>query len=131
MYRISDQSTLSINISVLASLSNLLARNLFEWQTRLGQIPFCCTSTLRCPSRTSTIRKMAPSVEEKSRAIDAGHDSGNVEGKDNEWKFRAPYKIHEEADFKAMYEGSCHCGRVKYQLSREEPLAAKYCHCTT
>ena len=50
----------------------------------------------------------------------------------DEWKTRAPYRIHENTeDFKVRYEGSCHCGRVKYQLSRETPLAAKYCHCTT
>ena len=50
----------------------------------------------------------------------------------DEWKTRAPYRIHENTeDFKVRYEGGCHCGRVKYQLSRETPLAAKYCHCTT
>ena len=49
----------------------------------------------------------------------------------DEWKKRAPYKIHEDADFNPRYEGSCHCGRVKYQLNREKPLAAKFCHCTT
>ncbi len=50
----------------------------------------------------------------------------------DEWKHRAPYKIHEnDANFKVRYEGGCHCGRVRYQLSREKPLDAKYCHCTT
>ncbi|KAF2841262.1 hypothetical protein M501DRAFT_929855 [Patellaria atrata CBS 101060] len=48
----------------------------------------------------------------------------------NEWKKRAPYRIHEH-DFKALYEASCHCGKVKYQLSRQEPLDSKLCHCTT
>jgi len=49
-----------------------------------------------------------------------------------EWKKRAPYKIHESnEDFKALYEASCHCGKVKYQLSREKPLESKLCHCTT
>lgn len=52
-------------------------------------------------------------------------------GKDD-WKTRAPYKIHDAAkDFDVKHEGSCHCGKVKYQLSREKPLASKYCHCTT
>jgi len=56
----------------------------------------------------------------------------DVEGKLNEWKFRVPYKVHgDDEDFKALYEGGCHCGKVKYQLSREKPLDAKYCHCTT
>jgi len=50
----------------------------------------------------------------------------------NEWKSRAPYSIHESNDkFNAIYEASCHCGRVKYELSRKEPLDSKLCHCTT
>ena len=50
----------------------------------------------------------------------------------DEWKTRAPYKIHEsDKDFHVRYEGGCHCGRVKYQLSREKPLDSKFCHCTT
>lgn len=53
----------------------------------------------------------------------------HTEGK-NDWKKRAPYSIHEK-DFKALYEASCHCGKVQYQLSRKEPLDSKLCHCTT
>jgi len=53
------------------------------------------------------------------------------EGKDG-WKTRPPYKIHEDdTGFDVKHEGNCHCGKVKYQLSREKPLASKYCHCTT
>ena len=59
-------------------------------------------------------------------------DTGSTEGELNQWKFRAPYKIHEnDPNFHVRYEGSCHCGKVRYQLSREKPLDAKYCHCTT
>jgi hypothetical protein len=58
-------------------------------------------------------------------------DKENAEGL-NGWKLRAPYKMHEDnADFKALYEAACHCGKVKYELSREAPLASKLCHCTT
>lgn len=75
---------------------------------------------------------MAPSAQDKKQAKDDGANHSEVEGEHNEWKFRAPYKVHEnDKDFKALYEGSCHCGRVKYQLSSEAPLEAKYCHCTT
>lgn len=75
---------------------------------------------------------MAPSKNDKTTAKSNGADDHEVEGKDNEWKFRAPYKIHEDdPDFEALYEGSCHCGRVQYQLSREKPLESKYCHCGT
>jgi len=50
----------------------------------------------------------------------------------NEWKNRVPYRIHDKADdFKVLYEANCHCERVKYQLSRQEPLDSKLCHCTT
>jgi len=50
----------------------------------------------------------------------------------DEWKHREPYKIHgNDEDFDARWKGGCHCGRVKYELSREVPLDAKYCHCTT
>lgn len=52
--------------------------------------------------------------------------------KEDEWKHREPYRIHDPAEnFEVKWEGECHCGRVQYQLSREKPLAAKYCHCTT
>lgn len=81
----------------------------------------------------TSITRMAPSKEDKAEAKKSCEDY-KVEGELNEWKFRAPYKVHSKDDngnFKALYEGSCHCGRVQYQLSREKPLDAKYCHCTT
>ncbi|KAH7305911.1 Mss4-like protein [Stachybotrys elegans] len=50
----------------------------------------------------------------------------------DQWKHRAPYKIHENSDnFPVKWKGRCHCGKVEYQLSREKPLKVKYCHCTT
>jgi hypothetical protein len=50
----------------------------------------------------------------------------------SEWKKRAPYKIHDKAEgFDVKYEANCHCGKVKYELSREAPLDSKLCHCTT
>lgn len=59
-------------------------------------------------------------------------DPGDTEGELNQWKHRPPYKVHDNnANFNARYEASCHCGKVKYQLSREKPLDSKYCHCTT
>lgn len=77
------------------------------------------TQTLRFFSTTPT--RMDPN-EAKGQS---------VPGKD-EWKQRAPYRIHEPNEgFKTRYEASCHCGKVKYQLSREEPLDSKLCHCTT
>jgi len=73
------------------------------------------------------------SSSQKQEAKSNGHSANDVDGESNEWKFREPYKIHEpdSSDFKVLYEASCHCGRVEYQLSREKPLDAKFCHCST
>lgn len=49
----------------------------------------------------------------------------------DEWKFREPYRIHEKDEkFDGKWNGSCHCGKVQFQL-KGDPLAAKYCHCHT
>lgn len=58
--------------------------------------------------------------------------SSTTHRKEDEWKHRAPYHVHDrKEDFPVKWRGECHCGRVQYQLSRERPLASKYCHCTT
>lgn len=41
---------------------------------------------------------------------------------------RPPYS-HPDTPFNPRYEGSCFCGAVKFQISRERPLEAKFCHC--
>ncbi|CZS94218.1 uncharacterized protein RAG0_04277 [Rhynchosporium agropyri] len=107
---------------------------------------------------------MAPSTTEKATAQShTGCADHELEGEHNEWKFRAPYKVHEnvsnsssspkdiemtsaddkkgsgangekeggDGGFRAIYEGGCHCGKVKYQLSREAPVKSKFCHCST
>lgn len=75
---------------------------------------------------------MAPAKSEKEAASKKGSKDSEIDGEHNEWKFKAPYKIHSDDEkFNALYTGSCNCGRVQYQLSREKPLSAKFCHCTT
>jgi len=72
-------------------------------------------------SFTSSAARMDPETDAKTSTTGI-----------NEWKTKAPYKIHEPNEhFKVRYEASCHCGKVHYQLSREEPLDSKLCHCTT
>ena len=68
-------------------------------------------------------------VAEGSHKYQAGDTTHREE---DQWKHREPYRIHEDDEkFPVKWKGSCHCGNVKYQLSREKPLASKYCHCTT
>ena len=73
----------------------------------------------------------APQQRAQDPSNDPNHNS--TDGELNQWKFRAPYKIHNpsDPDYKPLYNGSCHCGKVKFQLSRERPLDAKICHCRT
>lgn len=61
------------------------------------------------------------------------HQAGSTTHRDqDEWKHREPYRIHQSDEkFSVKWRGGCHCGRVKFQLSRERPLVSKYCHCTT
>ena len=64
--------------------------------------------------------------------MDEQQAHGQHSASKDQWKKRAPYRIHEPNDkFNALYEANCHCGQVKYQLSRQEPLDSKLCHCTT
>lgn len=47
-----------------------------------------------------------------------------------EWKSKPPYRtagVNEE--FEKKWTATCSCGRIKYWLSRDKPLASKYCHC--
>lgn len=114
---------LRLNLQFTCSRVNPSARptSSFRSLTRLTQ--------LQSQFHTS-IPKMADT--QSYRANGDNGDDGSTEGELNQWKFRAPYKVHDnDPNFKARYEGSCHCGKVKYQLSREKPLDAKYCHCTT
>lgn len=77
--------------------------------------------------------RFSSSFQDEKQIMDAKEARGEKPEKPVEdWQKRAPYKIHEKNEnFKARYEASCHCGKVQYQLSREEPLDSKLCHCTT
>jgi len=44
------------------------------------------------------------------------------------WATKAPYAPPAN-DFDIKLQGSCHCGHVMYNLSRDKPLASKFCHC--
>ncbi|KAF8448314.1 Mss4-like protein [Terfezia claveryi] len=44
---------------------------------------------------------------------------------------RPPYSLADPSKpFNTIYTGACFCERVKFRISREKPLDAKYCHCT-
>ncbi|KAG5305423.1 hypothetical protein I7I50_05817 [Histoplasma capsulatum G186AR] len=49
-----------------------------------------------------------------------------------EWQQRPPFIKAQNGKEPGMvyWTGKCHCGRVAYQINKEKPLDAKYCHCT-
>ena len=83
------------------------------------------------------VRPLSTSQALKMPSAEGGHphvqDTNGMSDEEKEsWKSRAPYIVHEaKENFDAKWKGSCHCGKVKYQLNRDKPLVAKYCHCTT
>jgi hypothetical protein len=59
-----------------------------------------------------------------------GHMQNTPSKKDDDYKTRPPYRTTDKNhQFEKRYTAHCHCGRVKYWLSREKPLATKFCHC--
>jgi len=66
---------------------------------------------------------------DKAHQYQAG---SSTDREQDQWKHRVPYKVHDNGnDFPVKWKGKCHCGAVRYELSRDKPLASKYCHCTT
>jgi len=47
-----------------------------------------------------------------------------------DWRYSPPYQSSTQDEFDSVkWTGRCHCGQVEYQLKREKPLTAKFCHC--
>lgn len=93
---------------------------------------FGSTLNLYRRSLVTSSYNMGADTASAYRANGDNGDDGSTEGELNQWKHRAPYRVHSSNDgFKTRYNAQCHCGKVRYQLSREKPLDAKFCHCTT
>ena len=56
-------------------------------------------------------------------------NSGTEDSSQDTWKREAPY-APAAADFNVKYTARCMCGAVQY-VADSEPVAAKYCHCTS
>ncbi len=49
----------------------------------------------------------------------------------SEWQRNTPYLLaSEDKDFQIKYTAGCMCGEVQYAVDCD-PVAAKYCHCTS
>lgn len=123
---------------------------MFLVRTQLGtKLPLRPTSIIPhyCrPLSLSAQRSKMSDTEKKKANLDENGDKKTSDGNEahqyqagsstdrekDQWKHRAPYRIHDKADdFPVKWKGKCHCGAVRYELSRDKPLASKYCHCTT
>lgn len=82
------------------------------------------------PLTTTRLLQMPSSAGGHPHPPDGAHNMPEEERE--AWKHRVPYRVHDnDENFVTKWRGSCHCGKTKYQLSRDRPLVAKYCHCTT
>lgn len=100
----------------------------------LRRLPLLANSSALPRARliTSHLTRSHPAFSQARIRMDKDQSRGESTTGISEWKQRAPYRVHEKADnFDVKYEANCHCGKVKYQLSRREPLDSKLCHCTT
>lgn len=101
-----------------------------------SRLPFAASSGDKMPNKHNHKDMGAEHIQkEHAHVADEAHQfqAGNsIDRKEDEWKHREPYRIHSnDEEFPVKWTGGCHCGKVKYQLSREKPLASKFCHCTT
>jgi hypothetical protein len=85
------------------------------------------------PTTRQQDQERGPSpTNQSTNTHENGETSTSSSSSLDDWKQRPPYEIHRSSDsFNAVWNGSCHCGKTRYQLSRKTPLASKYCHCTT
>ena len=104
-------------------------------------VPAFFTGPLTLPKRSFTASRMTqeqngvnPKKTGDKEDTHNGQAGTTTHREEDQWKHREPYAIHDHSrndKFDVKWEGTCHCGKVTYELSREKPLAAKYCHCTT
>jgi len=74
----------------------------------------------------SNVQDKRPEVGQGS----GGHMQNTPSKKDDDYKNRPPYRTTDKDEqFEKRYTAHCHCARIKYWLSREKPLATKFCHC--
>ena len=138
---------------------NHIPSSVFTWAGRQSLFRFIHTSSKSSSPLTTTFKSPRPSprsiikpvphrrafsaMPPKKSQAQNGRTNGTAEAhqhqagtttdrKEDEWKHKDPYRIHDENEgFDVKWKGKCHCGKVQYQLSRDKPLASKYCHCTT
>jgi hypothetical protein len=120
--------------------SPTIPKDLFSFSTYSRFVlPKPVISTSALLYRGLNISAMPPKQEQQNAGIhskevntDTGYQFQAGRSDDDDWKHKEPYRIHaKDEEFETKWRGKCHCGRVQYQLSREVPLDAKYCHCTT
>lgn len=89
---------------------------------------------LNSTQRTALNKLFHEMPAELDNRPEVGKGSGHLEEtpskRDDNWQNRPPYRTTDANEkFEKRHTAHCHCGRVKYWLSREKPLASKFCHC--
>jgi hypothetical protein len=127
--------TLPNNRSSTEPHNNFSASRLFSTSRAqfCGQHHNLCNHTSAAVTFSSTQQSRTMSSNPEKRP-EVGAGSGHLEEEpskqDDDWKNRPPYRTTaKDEEFHKEYTAHCHCGRVKYWLSRKKPLGTKFCHC--
>lgn len=68
---------------------------------------------------------------EHDTTISLEDEHGRIEHEGQQWRKESPYRIPTDEEKRdAKYTGECNCGRIRLFLSRDTPVASKFCHCT-
>ncbi|KAI0377919.1 Mss4-like protein [Hypomontagnella monticulosa] len=116
------------------------------WQSNLRRHHLCYSNILYPSAFIFLVTSLEPSVKSHLHTASKVQSLGNQDktmentemeikastgiSDDESWKSRPPYQTTtSNAHFDKKWTAHCHCGRVKYWLSRNAPLASKFCHC--
>lgn len=82
-------------------------------------------------SRVHSLEKqLKRTMNDANPETKTGAETGAIRNSAESWKSQPPYQTTpSNSHFDKKWTAHCHCGRVKYWLSRERPLATKFCHC--
>lgn len=123
-------ATRGINCSLTSSSESIHKITLVSCSSRSPSSTTRKARTLSLQRPQAFLLVSSPSRPTALTKMDQDNGRNESTSGKNDWKKRPPYSIHDD-NFKAIYEASCHCGKVQYGLSRKEPLDSKLCHCTT
>jgi hypothetical protein len=94
------------------------------------RVPLARSAATSTPPSIAAIHTTRCRASSLAKEQDQQDNAEMAAADDESWKSQPPYRTSEaNEEFDKKWTARCSCGRVNYWLSREKPLASKYCHC--